>query len=328
MKEAVVLKRSVLLICLFLLLTPSAVAEQPKIAFLVYNTQDTFMASVVSQMEDRAEGNAILTILNAANNQNAQNAQLEAQLEAGVDAVIVNAVDRTSALYLIDLTKQYQKPIVFINREPLYEDLCLYDGAYYVGTDPKELGALCGQIVANYFLLHPEADKNGDGAIQYVLLKGQLGHQDAELRTLYSIKALEDAGIALQKLGEEDAHWERAQGQEAMASFLNEYGDRIEFVISNNDDMALGAIDALKAAGYSSDGFFMPVVGVDATRQALEALDQGTLLGTVLNNAADQGNAAFDLALLLGEGKSLDDYAYEITDGKYIWIPGRAILAQ
>ncbi len=321
------MKKGALLICLLLLLIPHASAEQPKIAFLSYNAGDTFISSVVSQVETRAEGKATLTVLNASNNQNTQNAQLEAQLEAGVDAVIVNAVDRTSAIYLIKLAMQYQKPIVLINREPLYEDLSLYDGAYYVGTDPKELGSLCGQIMADYFLAHPDADKNGDGVIQYVLLKGQLGHQDAELRTLYSVKALEDAGFTLEKLGEEDAHWERAQGQEAMAAFLNEYGNRIECVISNNDDMALGAIDALKAAGSFSGGRYMPIVGVDATRQALEALDQGTLLGTVLNNAADQGNAAFELAMLLGEGKSLDGFSYDITDGKYIWIPGRAILA-
>ncbi len=322
------MKKCAFLICLLLALVPAARAEQPKIAFLAYNTQDTFIASVISQVEDRAKGAAALTVLNAANNQNTQNAQLEAQLEAGADAVIVNAVDRTSAIYLIGLAMKYEKPIVFINREPLFEDLRLYEGAYYVGTDPKELGTICGQIMADYFLAHPEADKNGDGVIQYVLLKGQQGHQDAELRTLYSIKALQDAGFSLEKLAEEDARWERIQGQEAMAGFLNEYGDGIECVISNNDDMALGAIDALKAAGYFSNGLFMPVVGVDATRQALEALGQGTLLGTVLNNAADQGNAAFELALLLGEGNSLDDYAYDITDGKYIWIPGRAILAE
>lgn len=322
------MKKFAILICLLLALVPAARAEQPKIAFLAYNTQDTFIASVISQVEDRAQGAAALTVLNAANNQNTQNAQLEAQLDAGADAVIVNAVDRTSAIYLIGLAMKYEKPIVFINREPLFEDLCLYDGAYYVGTDPKELGTICGQIMADYFLAHPAADKNGDGVIQYVLLKGQLGHQDAELRTLYSVKALQDAGFSLEKLAEEDARWERTQGQEAMAGFLNEYGDGIECVISNNDDMALGAIDALKAAGYFSNGLFMPVVGVDATRQALEALGQGTLLGTVLNNAADQGNAAFELALTLGEGKSLDDYAYDITNGKYIWIPGRAILAE
>ncbi len=322
------MKRIAFLACLILALMPAARAEQPRIAFLAYNTQDTFIASVISQVEDRADGEAALTVLNAANNQNTQNAQLEAQLEAGVDAVIVNAVDRTSAVYLIGLAMKYEKPIVFINREPLYEDLCLYDGAYYVGTDPKELGTLCGQIVADSFLANPAADRNGDGVIQYVLLKGQLGHQDAEIRTLYSIKALEDAGLALEKLAEEDARWERVQGQEAMATFLNEYGDKIECVISNNDDMALGAIDALKAAGFFSNGQSMPIVGVDATRQALEALAQGTLLGTVLNNAADQGNAAFELAMLLGEGKPLDGYPYDITGEKYIWIPGRAILAE
>lgn len=323
------MKKRLLLTLLFCcLLYSSATAEEPNIAFLAYNSQDTFIASVISQVEDRAVGTVTLTVLNAENNQNTQNSQLQQQLASGVDAVIVNAVDRTAAVYLIGLAMHYDTPIVFFNREPLYEDLCLYDKAYYVGTDPKELGTLCGQLIADYFHTHPEADANGDGIIQYILLKGELGHQDAELRTLYSIRAIQDAGFTLEKLAEEDAHWERAKGQEAMAAFLNEFGSKIECVISNNDDMALGAIDALKAAGYFTGDLYMPVVGVDATRQAMEALAQKTLLGTVLNDAIGQGNAAFDLALLLASGQSTDTLAYTIQNEKYIWIPGCAIPSE
>jgi len=87
--------------------------------------------------------------------------------------------------------------------------------------------------------------------------------------------------------------------------------------------MALGAIEALKAAGYFSEGMFMPVVGVDATAPAMEALKEGTLLGTVLNDAVNQGGATILLAILLGQGDepTAENYPYEITDGKYIWVP-------
>lgn len=318
--------KRLLILCVVLLSVfgVAAAANSSRIAFLVYNTQDTFMASIVSQMEEQAKNKRItLSVLNAENDQNVQNEQLLEQLESGVSAVIVNAVDRTSAIYLIEIAKRFNTPIILINREPLYQDLLEYDKAFYVGTDPKELGALCGQIIVDYFRAHPEADRNGDGVIQYVLLKGELGHQDAELRTLYSIQAIQDEGFALEKLAEEAAQWERSRGQEEMSAFLNEFGNTIECVLSNNDDMALGAIDTLKAAGYFSGDLFMPVVGVDATRQALEALEQGTLLGTVLNNATDQANAAFELALLLANGEPVSSLTYALTAGKYIWIPGR-----
>jgi methyl-galactoside transport system substrate-binding protein len=217
---------------------------------------------------------------------------------------------------------------VFNNREPLYEDLCQYDKAYYVGNDPKESGLMSGGLIARYAKEHPEADKNGDGMLQYVMLKGEPGHQDAELRTVYSVRALKDAGIRLEKLQESTAMWERAVAQEKTAGFIASFGDRIECVISNNDEMALGAIEALKAAGYFAGGRFIPVVGVDATGAALDALREGTLLGTVLNDAEGQGDAALTLALMLRSGESLDAFPYAIDRDAYVWIPSKVVTRE
>lgn len=89
-------------------------------------------------------------------------------------------------------------------------------------------------------------------------------------------------------MAQDTAMWDRVKGQEKMAAFLSSYGDKIDAVIANNDDMALGAIEALKAAGYFQNGKYMPVVGVDATAPAVQALKDGTLLGTVLNNAKNK----------------------------------------
>jgi len=101
----------------------------------------------------------------------------------------------------------------------------------------------------------------------------------------------------------------------------------IEFVFANNDDMALGAIEALKAAGYFKGGKFMPVVGVDATAPALQALKDGTLLGTVLNDAKNQGAATAKLSMVLAEGKpvSKDTVGYDVKDGKYVWVDYKPI---
>lgn len=200
----------------------------------------------------------------------------------------------------------------------------------YVGASAAESGRLSGEIMTEHFITHPQADKNGDGVVQYVLLKGEPGHQDAELRSQYALKPLQDAGYGLEKLQEDTGNWQRLQAQDKMAAFLAAHGDRIECVIANNDDMALGAIDALKAAGYFSAGRFMPVVGVDATVAAQTALRQGSLLGTVLNDDVNQAKAALRLAVLLirGEDIQTETLGYPLTDGRYVWIPYQPLTAE
>lgn len=304
--------------------------EMPTFGVCIYDGTDTFMGSLRLHLETYAQGKAQLIVYDSRSDQNSQNDQVETLLEAGVDVLIINPVDRLSAGYLIEKARQRQTPVLFINREPLLEDLLLYEHAFYVGADGAQSGRLSGEILADYFLAHPEADKNGDGTVQYVLIKGEPGHQDAELRTQNALKPLQDAGFRVQKLQEDTGMWRRQLAQEKMAGFLLAWGDQIECVIANNDEMALGAINALKAAGYFSGGRFMPVVGVDAISPAIEALRQGSLLGTVFNDGERQAMAAVDLAILLARGEeiSADTYSYPITDERFVWIPYQRITRE
>ncbi len=319
------------MLCFILAYAPSAVFAENSdihIGVLVYNTADTFMMTIVSEIERLSDENTRLTVLNSANDQNLQAKQMTSLIEENVDALIINPVDRTSCIYLIEIAKKSGLPVVFINREPLREDMESYNNAYYVGTQPQQQGILCGEIIADYFMNIPSADKNGDGIIQYVLLKGEEGHQDTYLRSFYCLKALQDKGIKTQQLGAESGDWKKTRGQQIMASFLAEFGDSIECVISNNDDMALGAIDALKAAGYFSNGNFMPVVGADATPSALEALQEGVLLGTVLNDARLQGAAAIEIATLLARKQNLDKekLIFPMQEDRFIWVPSKKYI--
>lgn len=317
-------------LAMLLALSGCALAEQPRIGACIYDGADTFMNSLWQELEKSAQDRAELVVYDSKNDQNLQNDQVESLLNRGVDALILNPVDRLAAGYLIEIARQRQVPVVFINREPLLEDLLLYDKAYYVGADGAQSGELSGEILANYFLEHPEADKNGDGVAQYVLIKGEPGHQDAELRTQYALKPLQSAGFGVEKLQEDTGMWQRQLAQNRMAGFLSAWGDRIECVIANNDDMALGAIDALKAAGYFAEGRFIPVVGVDATEPALEALRQGALLGTVFNDGGSQARAALELVLLLagGEAVTAENFDYPITDDRFVWIPYRSVTLE
>ena len=285
------------------------------------------MTGVRNSIEDAAKGKAKVDIVDSQNSQPTQNDKVDLFITKKVDALAINPVDRTAAGVLIDRAKGADTPIVFFNREPMPEDMAKWDKAYYVGAKAEESGTMSGELIADYFKAHPEADKNGDGVIQYVMLKGEPGHQDAELRTQYSIQAIEDAGFKVEKLAEDTAMWDRVKGQEKMQAFISSHGNDIEAVLANNDDMALGAIEALKAAGYFKGDKYIPVVGVDATEPALKALEDGTLLGTVLNDAKNQGKATLNLANVLAKGEkpTNDNVGYEIVDDQYIWIPYKKI---
>lgn len=308
----------------------SETKAQSFIGVAIYKFDDTFMTGVRNAISQAAEGKAQIEIVDSQNSQPTQNDKVDLFITKKANALAINPVDRTAAGVIIDKAKAANTPVVFFNREPLPEDMQKWDKVYYVGAKAEESGTISGQLLVDYFKAHPEADKNKDGVIQYVMLKGEPGHQDAELRTKYSIKAIEDAGLKVEKVAEDTAMWDRVKGQEKMAAFLAANGDKIEAVLANNDDMALGAIEALKAKGYFKDGKYMPVVGVDATAPALKALEEGTLLGTVLNDAVNQGKATFNIANVLAQGQtpSMENTGYEIVDGKYVWVPYKKITKE
>jgi len=239
-------------------------------------------------------------------------------------------VDPPAVSVIIEKAKAKNIPVVFFNREPAAADMAKYDKAYYVGAKAQQSGTMEGEIVVDYWKAHPEADKNKDGKLQYVMLIGDPSNSDASYRTEFSVKAIEKAGIPTEKLADDTAMWDKIKGQEKMAAWLAKFGDQIEVVLANNDDMALGAIEALKAQGYFKDNKNMPVVGVDATPPALDALEQGLLLGTVLNDAEKQGQATYDLAYALAtSAKDISTTAAPLSmvdgsatpGGKYVWVP-------
>jgi methyl-galactoside transport system substrate-binding protein len=302
-------------------------AELPTIGCAIYKFDDTFMTGVRNAIDEAANGNAEMDIVDSQNAQTTQNDKIDLFITKQVDSLAINPVDRTAASVIIDKAKAAETPVVFFNREPLPEDMQKWDKVYYVGAKAEQSGIMQGQLIIDYWQAHPEADLNGDGVLQYVMLKGEPGHQDAELRTKYSIEAVEGAGIKVEKIAEDTGMWDRVKGQEKMAAFLSSSGDKIEAVFANNDDMALGAIEALKASGYFTGDKYIPVVGVDATAPGLQAIKDGTMLGTVLNDAKNQGVATFKVSFVLanGETPSKDNTGYEITDGKYIWIDYKPI---
>jgi len=296
----------------------------PHIGVVFYSSEDLYLDYVKSTFKKCAQGKADLDILYSKDQQLVQNEQIDTLLKDKVSVLMLNPVDRSAAGSTLEKAIKYHIPVVFFNKEPYAEDLKRYPSlAYYVGADARESGIIEGKIVADYWKAHPEADTNGDGILAYVMLRGQPGHQDTELRSQYSIQYLNDHGIPTKKIEDASANWQREEAQALMTSFINTNSDQIEVVIANNDEMALGAIEALKTNGYFREDKYMPVVGVDGTLPALRAIEDGTLLGTAKNDYREQGKAAFNLAYILSQGitPTEENIGFTIFDKQYVHIP-------
>lgn len=298
-----------------------------RIGVSVYDQYDTFVSEMINHFNEYAsevsasmDSNVSVNIdvYNAAASQTTQNNQVKTMLEDGCDIICVNLVDRTEPVTIIDMAEKKDVPVIFFNRELVEQDLERWDKLYYVGAKAFESGIMQGEMAADIFKNDPATDKNGDGVFQYIVLEGEADHQDAIVRTEYAVSTITDQGVPVEKLGYAIANWNRAQANTKMSQLLTEYGDQIELVLSNNDDMALGAVDAMKAAGI--DQVEWPVIlGIDGTDVGLAALKNGEIRGTVYNDKEGQAEKMFDLAFCLARGLPLDDLGLE--DGKYIRQP-------
>ena len=309
--------------------------KEIKIGISVYNQYDTFISELLEEtrnyvdtLEEKYGIQITLDIVNASANQVIQNDHMEYFIENECDIVCINLVDRTDASTIIERGKNADLPIIFFNRELVEEDLQRWEKLYYVGADAFESGIIQGEVLIEKLKKDfDEVDKNQDGILQYVMLEGEAGHQDSIIRTMYVINTVTDEGYQLERLADEIANWNRDQGKTKMTQWIEAFGDRIEVVFANNDDMALGAIDALKEAGYYENTSRKPpvVLGIDGTKPALEAVERGELYGTVLNDSVGQARGMLELAYSVVTGTKLDE-EYSLIDDKYIRMPYQEIL--
>lgn len=302
-----------------------------KIGVATYRSDDTFITVLCDDLERLSKDKEnetgkkiILNMVDGKNSQSNQNDQVDNFIAQSYDVICVNMVDRTVAAVIIDKAKRADIPVIFFNREPVEEDIRMWDKAYYVGTDAKESGIMQGQIIVDALKENPGIDKNGDGKLQYVMLEGEQAHQDSLIRTEYSVKTITATGIQMEKLANDTANWQRSLGAAKMLSWIDRFGGQIEVVLSNNDDMALGAIDALREKDMLGNG--PAVVGVDGTQPALESILNGEMLGSVINDAPMQAQAMLDIACTLADG-GIPQQTVRQMNGQYVRAPHRIVTA-
>lgn len=296
--------------------TEAPAGETVKVGVSIYKFDDNFMTlyrqEIDSYFASLNDGNTYeVTIQDGKNDQAEQTNQIDAFIQQGYDVLIINLVQSTSAATVIDKCAAAGIPCVFINREPEEADMNLYDGQdyegkyTYVGADARQSGKFQGEIIAD---LENKGDLNGDGVLQYVMIVGDPENVDAKYRTEFSISQYEEkSGLKVEKLDEQRGDWDQAKGQEITANALVKFGEKVEVVFSNNDSMALGASQAIAAAGRTV-GTDIYLVGVDALEEAKQLVKDGAMTGTVLNDHIGQSHTAVDAAVKAVNGDKLDKY--------------------
>ncbi len=284
-----------------------------KVGICIYQFSDNFMTLYRTELEAYLISLGFkkenIVIQDGANDQATQTQQIQNFIADGVDVLIVNLVNSSSAATITDIVVAANIPLVYINREPSEDEENRWKennwNVCYVGCDARQSGTMQGEIIADLGL--DKVDLNGDGKIQYIMVEGDPENIDAQYRTEFSVKALVDAGFEVDELDDQVGNWDQVQGQTIVANALAAYGEKIEVVFCNNDAMALGAIQAIEAAGRTV-GTDIFLVGVDALVEACEDVLSGKMTGTVFNDHIAQAHGAADCAVKFIKGEKVDVY--------------------
>lgn len=288
---------------------PAKKGNEINVGVCIYKFDDNFMTLYRTELERylkedlSSEAKKInVTVVDGKGDQAEQTNQIDTFIADKVDVIICNLVQSSSAATVIEKCKTANIPVVFINREPTADDMQLWDKIAYVGADARQSGTFQGEIIAG---TPNKGDMNGDGVVSYVMIVGDPENVDAQYRTEFSIKALTDAGITVEKLFEQRGDWAQEKGQELANTALTQFGDKIDVIFCNNDGMALGAAQAIEANGRTV-GKDIYLVGVDALEECQQMVKDGTMTGTVLNDHIGQSHTAGDVALKAVAGEALD----------------------
>lgn len=304
-------------------------SQKVQVGVAYYNQTDTFVRELIdcfkNELETYKTENLEVTAMvrEAAGLEKTQNEQVKELIDAGCNVLCVNLVDRADPSEIIDTAREHDIPLIFFNREPVTEDMMQWEKIYYVGAIARQSGELQGEMAAEV-IKNGGVDRNGDGKIQYVILEGEADHQDAIIRTENVVNTLNKEGINLEKLSYQIANWNRAQAENRMKQMIRQYNDEVELVLSNNDDMAAGAVDAYDELNYTEDN--RPVFfGVDGTSVGLQAVKDGDFAGTVYNDKEGQASVMAELSVALATGGSLDAITFE--NERYVYLPYLKVTA-
>lgn len=296
-----------------------------KIAVFLDNSNAMYISILKQNLEliqKENEGKVEFTFFDAKDNQTIQNESIDKALTQNFDIFIVSIITPNLKDVESTLIKIMRKNIpLILNPDPAKDIINLvkpYKRFVVIGADFEQSGTMEGQILANEWNSNKKfIDKNNDNILQYVMLKGRIGSPLTSLRTKYSVLALNDAGIKTEELASPYCEWMQDCAKSSIESLLLKYGNKIEAIISNNDAMSVGAIEALQEHGYNKGDKTMtiPVVGIDGMPAAKDLIQKGFMVGTVIVDPHDLAEVLYSIGMNLASGKNpLQNTNYKFDD--------------
>lgn len=285
------------------LMGTTAMADGVGVSMALFD--DNFLTVLRNGIQGYADANGVsVQIEDAQNDVAKQLDQINNFIASGVDAIVVNPVDTSATQAMSDAAAAAGVPLVYVNRQPVNLDT-LPEKQAFVASNEVDSGTL--ETIA----LCDNWASEGKTEVNVYILQGELSNQAAVQRTqdIHDVIAAGKCKVKINVIDQQTANWSRDQAQNLMTNWLST-GTAFDGVISNNDEMALGAIQAIKAAGI--DMATVQIGGVDATQDALAAMQAGDLDVTVFQNAKAQGEGALNAAIALAKGEAVD---------RTVWVP-------
>jgi inositol transport system substrate-binding protein len=286
--------------CVMLAVSGSVSAQDLKIGIAMATYDDNFMTLLRTGMEQYAKEVGVdAQIEDGKNEVGTQFNQIQNFIASGVDAIVVSPVDTDATVSISDAAEAAGIPLVYVNRQPINVDM-LPDNQAFVASNEVDSGTLQTQEVCRLL--------GGKGRV--LVLMGALTDQTGIQRTkdIHDVIATPECS-GMEVVAEEPGLWQRTMGNNIMTNWLSA-GLEFDAVIANNDEMAIGAIQAMKATGIDMNK--VVVAGVDATADALQAMESGELDVTVFQDAKAQGRGAVDAAIRLAKSEDVD---------QKVWVP-------
>ena len=346
-----------LVLALAMMLSVGATALADDAYVFWYTFGDVYLTSVRTALNDALTAKGLNTVDQDANaTQATQTDQINNALVSGASAIVINMCESGAigvAENLLNTVKGYGLPCVFFNRAISQNDeeaaalIKSYpEKSVFVGTKFEEAGQMQGTMIGNFVLENYDAiDLNGDGVITYVMFKGDEANQEAIARTQYGVEFADavltaagkpalkfyDDSNASKYLVDLNGTWSNTASFEYMTTILSMYneanGNMVELIIANNDDMALGAVNALSNNGYNTGeegAKVIPVFGVDATDAAKELIAADRMTGTIKQDAEGMADAVAHITANMVAGKPMLEGLnanYGVIDGWMVTIP-------
>lgn len=298
------MKRYLVVILILLAIALLAGCSQPQSVGICLRDGEDALSQSLEQALKQA-GYAV-TVSDAGNDQSRQDQQIRELIEQKVDLLIVDPVMTLTADQTVQQAKTDDVPLIFVNHPPERTVLDSWEKVCYIGCDAARPGALQGEMCLE---LPGQGDLNGDGILSYVMIAGPEDHMDTQLRTQTCEAALAQGQLEVSALATQYGDWSREDAQRRCGKLLAKFGKDIEVVLCNSDELALGAMDAIRDGGRTV-GKNIYLLGMDADKQSLLLVKSGDITATVRVDVAQQSELVMNAVASLLKGNSVEKVQY------------------